>query len=133
MRADQDLRIAPSSEGQGRRRSPVLSLLTRRILAVNLVAPVLFGLGLLFLDEYEQSLIATEIDSLRTEGELIAASLGEGAVVIESESQAFGAFMPAGATRRIDPDAARQLVRRLAGLADIRARLYGVGGRLIAD
>ncbi|NKB43473.1 MAG: HAMP domain-containing protein [Alphaproteobacteria bacterium] len=133
MRADQDLRIAPSSEGHKRRRSPVLSLLTRRILAVNLVAPVLLGLGLLFLDEYEQSLIATEIDSLRTEGELIAASLGEGAVVIETESQAFGAFMPAGATRRIDQDAARQLVRRLAGLADIRARLYGVGGGLIAD
>ena len=133
MRADQDLRIAPSSEGQRHRRGPVLSILTRRVLAVNLVAPLLLGLGLLFLDEYEQSLIATEIDSLRTEGELIAASLGEGAVVIETESQAFGAFMPAGATRRIDPDAARQLVRRLAGLADIRARLYGVGGGLIAD
>ncbi len=133
MRADQELRIAPSTERQKRRRSPALSLLTRRILAVNLVAPVLLGLGLLFLDEYEQSLIATEIDSLRTEGELIAASLGEGAVVIETESQAFGAFMPAGATRRIDQGAARQLVRRLAGLADIRARLYGIGGGLIAD
>lgn len=133
MRADQDLRIAASSERSPKRRGPLLSLLTRRILAVNLVAPVLLGFGLLFLDEYEESLIATELDGLRTEGELIAASIGEGAVVIETESQAFGAFMPAGATRRIDPESARQLIRRLAGLADIRARLYGIGGVMIAD
>lgn len=133
MRADQDLRIAPSSVSSSQRQGPLLSLLTRRILAVNLVAPVLLGFGLLFLDEYEESLIATEIDGLRTEGELIAASIGEGAVVIETESEAFGAFMPAGATRRIDPESARQLIRRLAGLADIRARLYGVGGVLVAD
>lgn len=138
MRADQDFRIAPSLRsldalgGAGKRR-PLLTPLTRRILAVNLVAPVLLGLSLLFLDEYEDSLIATEIDALRTEGELIAASIGEGAVVIESEAQAFGAFMPAGATRRIDPARAVQLVRRLANLADIRARLYGGGGEMIAD
>lgn len=138
MRADQDFRIAPSlggleAAGRAGKRRTVLTPLTRRILAVNLVAPVLLGLSLLFLDEYEDSLIATEIDALRTEGELIAASIGEGAVVIESEAQAFGAFMPAGATRRIDPARAVQLVRRLANLADIRARLYGGGGEMIAD
>lgn len=137
MRADQDFRIAPSLGGLGAAdaggRRTLLTPLTRRFLAVNLVAPVLLGLSLLFLDEYEDSLIATEIDALRTEGELIAASIGEGAVVIESEAQAFGAFMPAGATRRIDPDRAVPLVRRLANLADIRARLYGGGGEMIAD
>ncbi len=141
MRAEQDLRIAPSTERHKRRESTRrvssrglrLTLLTRRVLAVNLVAPVLLGLGLLFLDEYEQSLIATELDALRTEGELIAASIGEGAVVIETESEAFGAFMPAGATRRIDRVNAQQLVRRLAGLANVRARLYGTGGAMIAD
>lgn len=138
MRADQDFRIAPSlggleAVGRAGKRRTLLTPLTRRILAVNLVAPVLLGLSLLFLDEYEDSLIATEIDALRTEGELIAASIGEGAVVIESEAQAFGAFMPAGATRRIDPARAVQLVRRLANLADIRARLYGGGGEMIAD
>jgi two-component system, OmpR family, sensor histidine kinase ChvG len=133
VRAEQEDRIAPPYEEKKRIRSELLTPLTRRILAVNLVAPVLLGLGLLFLDEYEGSLIATEIDALRTEAELIAASIGEGAVVIETESEAFGAFMPAGATRRIDPPNARQLIRRLAGLADIRARLYGNGGVMIAD
>ena len=134
MRAEQEFRIASTLDDRRRRRlHPLLTPLTRRILAVTLVAPVLLALGLLFLDEYEDSLIATELEALRTEGELIAASIGEGAVVIESESEAFGAFMPAGATRRIDPAVARQLIRRLAELADVRARLYDRGGALVAD
>lgn len=134
MRADQEFRIAPTlDDGRKRQSRALLTPLTRRILAVTLVAPVLLGLGLLFLDEYEDSLIATEIDALRTEGELIAAAIGEGAVVIENESEASGTFMPAGAARRIDPATARQLIRRLAALASVRARLYDRGGSMIAD
>lgn len=133
MRADQEFRIAPALDDRPQRRTRLLTPLTRRILAVTLVAPALLGLGLLFLDEYEDSLIATEVDALRTQAELIAAAIGEGAVGIESESEAFSAFMPAGATRRIDPATARQLIRRLAELADIRARLYDRGGTMIAD
>ena len=134
MRADQEFRIAPTlDDGRKRQSRALLTPLTRRILAVTLVAPVLLGLGLLFLDEYEDSLIATEIDALRTEGELIAAAIGEGAVAIENESEASGTFMPAGAARRIDPATARQLIRRLAALASVRARLYDRGGSMIAD
>lgn len=133
MRADKDFRIAPSTDDRPRRRAPLLSPLTRRILAVNLVAPVLLALGLLFLDEYEESLIGTALDGLRTDAELIAAAIGEGAVVMDTDSGTFGPFMPAGATRRIDETTARQLVRRLAGLAEIRARLYDRGGAMIAD
>lgn len=134
MRADQEFRLAPTlDDGRKRHSRALLTPLTRRILAVTLVAPVLLGLGLLFLDEYEDSLIATEIDALRTEGELIAAAIGEGAVAIENESEASGTFMPAGAARRIDPATARQLIRRLAALASVRARLYDRGGSMIAD
>ena len=134
MRADQEFRIAPTlDDGRKRQSRALLTPLTRRIMAVTLVAPVLLGLSLLFLDEYEDSLIATEIDALRTEGELIAAAIGEGAVAIENESEASGTFMPAGAARRIDPATARQLIRRLAALASVRARLYDRGGSMIAD
>jgi two-component system, OmpR family, sensor histidine kinase ChvG len=134
VRADQKFRIAPTlDDGRKRQSRALLTPLTRRILAVTLVAPVLLGLSLLFLDEYEDSLIATEIDALRTEGELIAAAIGEGAVAIENESEASGTFMPAGAARRIDPATARQLIRRLAALASVRARLYDRGGSMIAD
>ena len=51
-----------SARRQARRpgRQPLLSPLTRRILAVNLIAPLLLLVGLLYLDEYEQALLSTE-------------------------------------------------------------------------
>lgn len=116
---------------QGRLRR-MFSPLTLRILAVNLTAPVLLVLGLLFLDQYEDTLIASELDALRTQGELIAASIGEGAVVI-SDSDAIPLFTPEGALRVIDPDPARQLLRRQAGLARLRGQLFDRNGDLLAD
>ncbi|MCB2108439.1 MAG: stimulus-sensing domain-containing protein [Rhodobacteraceae bacterium] len=133
MRADPDLRLAPAvsagPDGQRRLWTP----LTRRILAVNLTAPVLLVLGLLFLDEYEQTLVATELEALRTQGELIAASVGEGAVVVETATADFPTFTPSGAVRIIDAPTARQLVRRLAELAQLRARLFDRNGSQIVD
>jgi two-component system sensor histidine kinase ChvG len=120
----------------GRWRFRLFSPLTARFLAVNLAAPVLLVLGLLFLDEYQDTLIATELDALHTQGELIAAALGEGAVVVakargrRNTSDDFG---PTGAPRVIDPDSARQLVRNLSGLANLRARLFDANGALVAD
>jgi two-component system sensor histidine kinase ChvG len=114
-------------------RKHLFSPLTLRILAVNLAAPVLLVLGLFFLDQYADSLIATEIEALATQGELIAAAIGEGAVVVDTEAGEFPAFTPSGAQRTIDQDNARPLLRRLAGLAQLRARLFDRNGALIAD
>jgi two-component system sensor histidine kinase ChvG len=116
-----------------RRSHGVLSPLSLRIFAVNLAAPVLLVLGLLFLDEYEDSLIASELDGLRVQGELIAASIGEGAVVVETENADFPSFTPNGNLRVLQQDTSRQLIRRLAGLAQLRARLFDRDGNLIAD
>lgn len=132
MRADPTEHSELSGRGAGRGHGP-FSPLTRRILAVNLAAPVLLVLGLLFLDEYEDTLIATELEALRTQGELIAAAIGEGAVVVETENADFPTFTPTGSLRVIQPDTARQLVRRLAGLAQLRARLFDRDGNMIAD
>jgi two-component system sensor histidine kinase ChvG len=111
----------------------ILSPLSLRIFVVNLAAPVLLVLGLLFLDEYEDSLIASELEGLRIQGELIAASIGEGAVVVETENADFPSFTPNGNLRVLQQDTARQLIRRLAGLAQLRARLFDKDGNLIAD
>jgi two-component system, OmpR family, sensor histidine kinase ChvG len=132
VRADPDLRI-DAGRDLGPRTHGLFSSLSLRIFAVNLAAPVLLVLGLLFLDEYEDTLIATEIEALRTQGELIAASLGEGAVVVETENADFPTFTPNGNARVIQPDNARQLVRRLAGLAQLRARLFDRDGNMVAD
>jgi len=121
-------------------RMRLFSPLTLRFLAVNLAAPVLLVLGLLFLDEYQDTLIATELDALRTQGELIAAAIGEGAVVVaktkgksnvsDDDDMDFG---PSTARRVIDPESARQLVRHLSTLAHLRAQLFDRSGALVAD
>jgi len=135
LRADPDQRLASTATAAadtiGRRR--LLSPLTWRILAVNLTAPVVLVLGLLFLDQYEDTLIAAEIEALRTQGEMIAASIGESAVVVETENADFPTFTANGAIRVIDQQGSRQLIRRLADLAQLRARLYDRGGAQIAD
>ncbi len=123
----------PSAEYDEPLRRRMFSPLTTRILAVNLTAPVLLVLGLLFLDRYADTLIATEIEALTTQGSLIAASVGEGAVVVDNEAGEFPVFTPNGAQRNIDADNARPLVRRLAALAQLRARLFDRNGGLLAD
>lgn len=139
-----DLRLKSSSAGDGLRFGAfdpdepgrlkrVFSPLTLRFFAVNLAAPLLLVLGLLFLDQYQDTLIAAELEALDTQGELIAASIGEGAIVVESDSDSKPVFTPSGTLRVIDPDSARQLLRRLASLAQLRARLFANDGTMIAD
>jgi two-component system sensor histidine kinase ChvG len=132
VRADPEFRLAPASGDDDARRR-FWSPLTLRILAVNLTAPVLLVLGLLFLDQYEDTLVAAELEALRTQGGLIAASVGEGAVVVETATADFPTFTPSGAVRVIDQGSARQLVRRLAELAELRARLFDRDGAQIVD
>lgn len=122
------------------RRKRLFSPLTMRFLAVNLAAPVLLVLGLLFLDEYQDTLIATEIEALRTQGELIAAAIGEGAVVVANPARRRGAanddemdFGPSGSRRVIDRDSAGQLVRQLSSLAHVRGQLFDHNGAMVAD
>ena len=95
------------------------SPLTRRILAVNLLAPALLLVGLFYLGEYRRSLIVAELSALRTNGEIFAVALGESAV------------SPLG--QQLLPDLASQIVRRLAFTAETRARLFTFDGALVAD
>ena len=104
-----------------------LSPLTRRILAVNLMAlAILFG-GQLYLDEYHRRLIDAELEGLRVQAELFAGALAEGA--IDPETAASGT--EAGQKLAIEP--ARQIVRRLVGQGRVRARLFEPGGVMVAD
>src|SRR5215472_10016072 len=63
------------------------SLLTRRILLLNLMAPVVLVAGLLYLDDYRHSLIASEFNDLTTQGEIFAAALGAAATQGAEEAQ----------------------------------------------
>lgn len=96
-----------------------MSPLTRRILAVNLLAPALLLVGLFYLGEYRRSLVFSELSALRTHGEIFAVALGESAV--------------STAGQKLLPELASQIVRRLAFTADTRARLFATSGELVAD
>src|SRR5690348_1155111 len=112
---------APAAATKPRTR-PRLSPLTRRILAVNVLALGLLGLGLLYLGEYEQSLVAAQLDALRTQGQIFAAALGEGAVIDSL-----------GEGETLIPELGRQMMRRLVEPTHTRARLFDSEGKLIAD
>ncbi len=104
------------------RRRPRLSPLTRRILAVNVLALGLLGFGLLYLGEYQLSLVAAQLDALRTQGQIFAAALGEGAVIDSL-----------GDGETLIPELGRQMMRRLVEPTHTRARLFDSEGKLIAD
>ena len=61
--------LRPRSAGG---RWPV-SPLTRRILAVNVLALALLAGGFLYLGKYQASLVGQQIESLKTQGEVFAA------------------------------------------------------------
>src|SRR5438128_3389033 len=99
-----------------------ISPLTRRILAVNVLALALLAGGFLYLGKYQASLIGQQIEALKTQGEVFSAALGEGAVL---DSVDEGEILL--------PDLARQMMRRLVEPTRTRARLFDVKGHIIAD
>lgn len=105
-----------------RRWRPLTSPLTRRILAVNLIAPIILVAGLMYMDRYKQGLIKGALAGLATQAEMVAGAVGEGAV----SEQALG-FL------ELNPELAQQMVRRLAEPAQVRARLFDALGTLTAD
>ena len=102
------------------------SPLTRRILAVNILALAIPIAGLLYLGEYRRGLVEGELAALSVQGAMFAAALGEGAV--NSDAGGLGLIEQA-----LDADSTRSIVRRLAETTGTRARVYNAEGVLIVD
>lgn len=100
----------------------VVSPLTRRILAVNVVALLIPIGGLLYVGPYRDSLIDADLESLRSQGEMIAGAIGESAIEITPTGGQF-----------IDLEPARHIVRRLSAASRIRSRLFLNSGEMAAD
>jgi two-component system sensor histidine kinase ChvG len=111
--------VKSKRRGARRRRH---SLLTWRILAINVLALALLGGGLLFLGEYRQSLISAELQSLQTQAQVFAGAVGEGAT-----TDALG-----NGIQLVTP-LARDMMRRLVEPTKTRAQLLDAKGALIAD
>jgi two-component system sensor histidine kinase ChvG len=99
--------------------------LTRRILLVNLLAPVVLMVGLFYLDRYKQGLIQAELEMMSTHAQMAAAAIGEGAVV-DGESLEPG--VPG-----FNHEMVQQMLSRLVEPARLRARLFETDGDLAAD
>ncbi|MDF1748714.1 MAG: sensor N-terminal transmembrane domain-containing protein, partial [Alphaproteobacteria bacterium] len=99
------------------RRRQRLSPLTRKILAVNLLALIIPVLGMLYLGPYRDRLVEQELFALKEQGEIFSGALGEGAIGLLANGQEVLNIVPA-----------RDLVRRLSAASDVRARFYLADG-----
>ncbi len=98
------------------------STLTRRILLVNVLVLFIPILGLLHLEQYRHSLVASEVESLSLQGRAFSLSLGSTAVVVDQQGE-----------ERLLPEMTRHLMRVLLADTGIRARVFAPGGELLAD
>ena len=109
-----------------------MSGLTLRILAVNIIAIMILGLGILYLGQYTDSLIEGELVGLRSEAQLFSGALSEGAVRPVFQMSAMP-FENPQEIEAIKPELARRMVRRLGEIGKSRIRLYAIDGSVLAD
>lgn len=121
--------------------------LTRRILIANLVGLVVMIGGIYYLSHYQTWLVEAKKESLRTQGELIAAAIASDARIeqgnieinLEQANRPDKARVPyrddgfSSLQLSIRPERATPILRRLIQHTKNRARIYGRDGTLIVD
>jgi two-component system sensor histidine kinase ChvG len=124
------------------------SSLTRRIVMLNLAALVALAGGILYLNKFRAGLIDTRVESLLTQGQIIAAAIAAQASVetdaitidpdklLELQAGQSGSPYSIGegaADFPINPERVAPLLRRLISPTRTRARIYDPDGTLILD
>ena len=121
--------------------------LQRRIIVANLIGLTVLLSGIVYLSQYHAWLIDAKRESLRAQGEIIAAaiaanaSLETGRIVLDPDrlpelegsqspfqDDAFAALQLSIAPERVTP-----ILRKLVPTPDTRARVYAQDGTLISD
>lgn len=126
----------------------VFSSLTRRILILNLAALAVLVVGVLYLNQFRTGLIQARIDSLKTQGQIIAGAIAASATIdtdslrIDPEKlfelQAGQSIAPGTDSLDsldfpIDPERVAPILRRLVSTTGTRARVYDRDANLIHD
>lgn len=100
--------------------------LSLRILAVNVVAPMILVLGFLYMGQYRESLIMAELDTMRIKAQLFASAVAEGSVDFVGNN-----------SNLMDKGRALRMVERLSkearGEASGDAKLFDANGHLIGE
>lgn len=126
----------------------VFSSLTKRILFLNLAALVVLVSGILYINQFRDGLIDARVESLMTQGEIIAGAIAASATV-ETDSITIdperllelqaGQSLPPSARPLdslefpINPERVAPVLRRLISPTRIRARIYDNDYNLILD
>lgn len=105
------------------RRERWMSPMLRRILLVNVLPLLLLVVALLYLDQFQNGLIETEVGALHTQAQIYAAAVAEAAVHDESGER------PMLAPERVRP----LLVQLTQPTPNVQARVYDPLGALVAD
>ncbi|MBL0374186.1 sensor histidine kinase [Rhizobium sp. KVB221] len=125
----------------------VFSSLTRQILFFNLVALVVLVGGIMYLNQFREGLIDAKVESLLTQGEIIAAAVSASAQVDTNsitidpqkllELQAGQSITPVPNDEDlefpIDPERIAPVMRRLISPTHTRARIFDPDANLILD
>ena len=124
------------------------SSLTRRIVVLNLIGLAILVSGILYLNQFRAGLIDAKVQSLLTQGEIIARAIAASAGVdtnemqldpeklLEAEQGQAGAedFNLSNSLEfTIDPERAAPILRPLVKPTGSRARIYNRDGALILD
>jgi two-component system, OmpR family, sensor histidine kinase ChvG len=126
----------------------IFSSLTRRIIVLNLAALTVLVIGILYLNQWRAGLIDARVQSLRVQGEIMAAAIAASATVDSDvitvnpdrllELQGADSFSPLSffdpaLEFPINPERVAPLLRNLVTPTRTRARIYDQGGLLILD
>lgn len=106
--------------------------LTLIILAVNIIAPLVLMVGLLYMGQYRDNLIRAELETLRAHSQLFAGAIAEGAVRPVQTGRPF-LFARPEEIEMLIPELSRRMVRRLGETSTSRTRLFDDAGVLIGD
>jgi two-component system, OmpR family, sensor histidine kinase ChvG len=126
----------------------VFSSLTRRILVLNLAGLAVLVSGILYLNQFREGLIDARVESLMTQGEIIASAIASSATIDTNslnidpekllELQAGESIGPSpdsidALEYPIDPEKIAPVLRRLISPTRTRARLYDRDANLMLD
>ncbi len=124
------------------------SSLTRRIVVLNLAGLIALLIGFLYLNQFRQGLIEARVQSLLTQGDIIAGAIAASATVDTDaitidpdrllqlqagEGGNFGDEAPSGLEFSLNPERVAPLLRRLITPTGTRARVYDRDGTMLID
>lgn len=115
-----DIGIVKAKKHKMKRKSRFISPLTIRIMLVNIFALIFLGVGILYVDQVQKTLMQSRIDELIKDANIMAGALGESA----TEN-------PDATILLIEP--AKNILTRLVGVTNIRTRYFDLNNELLID